>query len=353
MLFISPPVGIGLGIGSAVTGSVAYGADYLADWKHIADLKKQVSRDAYNAFVVAELLKEWVQARQALQTFPEDAGGRLDTASSFQSLSLSRSISSADGFTMGEAVDGGLTVGAMVDATAVAGTRIADQLGKAAFAATQALGVAGALISTGFAIRAWSTSKAGQTAVREKMTELSTRILQIQQLIASVDRLECPLCAEPIILADAVQRCTLSHHCFHAGCMKRWLRQAKLMALSTAARQPEVGCCSNIVLANSACCSGSQTGRPLNGEPGCPECGASIEEETDMLVETVEQRQPKMRLAGRNVSRADVPSAIHTAGIGGCRTAQDALMSPIAMDGRRSRRQKNRTSGLASCFATC
>jgi len=345
------------------------------------DLKRQLSRDAWNAFVVAELLKEWVQARQSVLAFPS----RMDSLSVESELGSARApaargsgcertwssreaqvgfsiqvrgeedrhltrgsstarCSPSDGsmpmLCMGETIDTSLTAGAVVDGVAVAGTRIADQLGKAAAAASQVLGIAGALISTGFAIRGWSTSKAGQLAVRERLAELSSRVLQIQQLLAGIDRLECPLCADYVILGDTVQRCVHGLHCFHAACFRQW--QQRFV--------PQ--------------------GRGLSVEMtlGCPECPGPMEYETELLVESVELRQRRMRLAGRDIWHSCsqpttglgptlLPAAGGGAGLekgGGnsCRAAQEALMIPAAA-GRRSRQKSAPQCGLAACFATC
>lgn len=70
MLFTAPPVGVGLGVGSAITGGIAFAGDAVGDRKHISELKRQMSRDAREAFVVAELLKEWLQARQGMLKAP-------------------------------------------------------------------------------------------------------------------------------------------------------------------------------------------------------------------------------------------------------------------------------------------
>jgi len=357
-LFLAPPVGVGLGIGSAVTGSVAYAGDSLADWHHTADLKNQLSIDARNSFVVAELLKEWVHARQALVSFPADGGGPGDV---FDSLSMTRSTLrsvSSDSVSMGGVVDSGLTIGAAIDGAAVAGTRIADQLGRAAAAATQTLGVAGALIQTGFAIRGWSTSKVGQDVVREKITEFSTRVLQIQQLLSSIDRLECPLCAEPIILADTVQRCTHQCHCFHAACIQQlqkdpWSRQGSSSHNGRAARQPqELNGCGFGGGGGGACCSCEKEDNAVR----CPECNAPMEAPTDMLVETAgRHEQRRFSRLGRDVVPCAASSHVG-ASVGGCRSAQEALTAPISIDGRRSgrpRKPKHPPCGIAACFASC
>merc|ERR1719221_1963124 len=46
------------------------------------------------------------------------------------------------------------------------------------------------------------------------------RLVQLQYLVASLGRLECPICAEGITLADDVRRCMSRFHCFHASCLR-------------------------------------------------------------------------------------------------------------------------------------
>merc|ERR1711879_718779 len=111
-----------------------------------------------------------MQARQALATSPVqlDVLQRMDSTVSQASCAatLNRDLG------LGDAVDSTLTAGAVAEGAGAVGVRIADQLGKSAAGASQVFGIAGALISTGFAIRGWSTTKAGQSMVREKIAEL-------------------------------------------------------------------------------------------------------------------------------------------------------------------------------------
>lgn len=329
LLFAAPPLGVGLGIGSAVAGGAAFAGDSLADWAHLGDLKRQLCKDAWNTFVATELLKEWVQAREALLRFPSEGVGSPDDPfcdSRYQDRD--RSSSSIDGYPVivAAAVDGGLTVSAVVDGAASAGTHIAEQLGSAAAVASQVLGITGALISTGFAIRGWSTSKAGQSAVREKMAALRARLLQIQQLLASVDRLECPLCADDVILSDIVSRCSHGCHCFHAACVRRYQHAGG----SVPSRATILG---------------------AKREDLCPECGGPLEAETEMLVETLANRQRKLRREGRCLQDAvtgDVTGDVSStaASRGGCRIAQEALMAPITGQVGGSGRRR----GLRDCL---
>lgn len=258
MLFAAPPVGIGLGIGSAVAGSATLAGDKLADWAHLTALRRQLSQDALNCFVVAELIKEWMQARQALASSGAEGGrrggGRRRPGLELEDLG---DTCRSHRFGIGDAVDGGLNASSAASNVAGAGASVADQLGKFSgitIVAPQVLGVAGALISTGYMIRGWSTSKAGQTMCREKMAELAARLQLAQQLLASLDRLECPLCADEVILADTVRRCRRKQHCFHAPCVRHW--HGPLVEGASPSTKPAAA---------------------------CPECGSTLGPEVEML----------------------------------------------------------------------
>merc|ERR1719296_129066 len=135
--------------------------------------------------------------------------------------------------------------------------------------APRLLGVAGALISTGYMVRGWSKTNDGQMVVREKIDELSSRILQAQTLLATVDRVECPLCADEVILTDCVQRCTKKQHCFHAACLQQW------HARGQAAAAPK----------NRGGGRTMPTSQQQQQQQQvlCPECGSVLGPEEDML----------------------------------------------------------------------
>jgi len=247
LLFAAPPVGVGLGIGSAVTGGLTFAGDSIADRTHLQNLRKQISRDEWNSFVVSGLVFEWVQARQALGA--SSWGSGLDQMGKACSENRQRTVS------LGGAVDGTLTAGSVSQSSAGVATRLASSmadLGKTAAVASQILGVAGALLSTGFAVRGWSSTKALQASVRERCKELRLRIIRMQHMLAAVDRLECPICADEITLADSVRRCTCDLHCFHASCLRPYERS--------------------------------------NGLPPCHLCGAPFEAEIDVMVDSLERQ---------------------------------------------------------------
>jgi len=216
LLFVAPPVGVGLGIGSAVTSGITFAGDSLADRAHQADLRQQLALDDWNVAALAELLDEWARALQALGArLPPGAGQGSDKDGDDE----------AGGISVSEAVEDGLMAGAVVDGAAATATQVATHvadLGRTAAVASQAVGITGAIISTGFAIKGWSTTKAGQAAVRAKVAELTQRLLDIQRLLVEFDILECPICAVELTFMDDVRWCSHYLHCFHAGCLGRW-----------------------------------------------------------------------------------------------------------------------------------
>lgn len=200
MLFVALPVGIGLGVGSAVTAGLTFAGDILADRAHHSTLRKQLSRDAASAFVVSELVREWLQAQQTL-----GSSGKQNMSLTVSAIPTPARSAAAD------AIDGGLGAGSVVNSAAGHLVHVAG--------ASQVAGIAGALIQTGVAIRGWTSMNSGQQIVREKIQEMACRIFQIQHLLAAVDRLECHVCCESITLADDVRRCKDRFHCFHAQCV--------------------------------------------------------------------------------------------------------------------------------------
>jgi len=215
LLFTVPPVGVGLGIGSAIAGGVGCAGDFAADYAHFKGLRKQLAKDAWNAFVVAELTTEWMQAQQALGASNSAAGMLVDGKAG------PRSAAAEVEELVGAPVDAAMTAGAVGQGTAATATRVVERVanvGTGATVAGQVFGIAGALVSTGIAIRGWSSTKSGQRVVRDQIGSIGLRMLQIQHLLAAVDRLECPICSDDITHMDDIRRCKHAHHCFHASC---------------------------------------------------------------------------------------------------------------------------------------
>jgi len=228
MLFVAPPVGIGLGIGSAATGTAAAAGDSVADSSHFAEMRRQIARDDMSAYIVADILQDWVRASQT-----RTSSGATASSSSRAQPARDQGRPQPQGGggygldkDVGDAVDNGLAAGGVGAGTAMTAARWSASAAPAATAAavvaTQVFGVAGALVATGTAIRGWTSSKFGQTAVRAKVADLNERIQQIQLLLAGLDRLECSLCDAEVRLGVDVRFCADLSHCFHSGCLQLW-----------------------------------------------------------------------------------------------------------------------------------
>jgi len=225
LLFVVPPVGVGLGAGSAATGCAAWAGDCATDYALFARLRKQLAKDAWNSFSVAELMQQWMQAQEAYGAWTSSTDmAKADTTSTRRSQ---QTASAQVEKMVGRPVDRTIMAGAVSQGTASTATKLAARvanLGSGAAIASQVFGVVGALVSTGVAVRGWSCTKSGQKVVRDRIGGLSLRIVQIQHLLAAVDRLECPYCADDITLMDDVRRCGPLLHCYHASCAARLQR---------------------------------------------------------------------------------------------------------------------------------
>lgn len=261
-LFVVQPLGIGLGVGSALCAGVTFAGDTIADHAHHSILRKQLSRDAMNAFVVAGLIQEWVQAQQSLGS----SGEQL-------SFTVGRVATPARCSTSGDAIDGGLAAGSVVNG-------VASRVGAGVAGASQVLGIAGALIQTGVAIRGWTSTNAGQQIVRSKVQELSYRILQIQHLLAAMDRLECTACSDMVTLADDVRHCKQNLHCFHARCVSHFSPSRKLC---------------------------------------CPSCGSAFTKDFEMLVESASRYKQNTLAAARK------KQSVLEGALGSCCNVQRAI----------------------------
>lgn len=227
-LFFLPPVGIGLGIGSAVAGIGTTTADIVVERSSMADLREHFSKDTLTSFIVAELFREWTQAKdqagQASQAahsvstteFSEEAG-----ISGARALHANAAVVNAAVAKVGvEAVEGSM-------ASARAGAAAAESaqvVASTAAAASKVIGIAGAVLSTGIAIHGWSTTKLGQSMIRAKIEELSNRVLCIQVLLAYGGRLECSICLDSVSPMDRMRRCARNFHIFHLRCLQTWER---------------------------------------------------------------------------------------------------------------------------------
>jgi len=243
LLFTVPPVGVGLGIGSAIAGGVGCAGDFAADYAHFKGLRRQLAKDAWNAFIVSELTSEWMEAQQALGA-SNSAAGMLH---SNRQRAGPRSATAEVEELVGAPVDAAMAGASVSQSTAATATRMVERVanvGTGASVAGQVFGIAGALVSTGIAIRGWSSTKSGQRVVRDQISSIGLRMLQIQHLLAGVDRLECPICSDDITHMDDVRHCKHAYHCFHARCCPELPFQTGTDA-SQAPKKQRCPCCSS------------------------------------------------------------------------------------------------------------
>mmetsp|Transcript_62495 Transcript_62495/g.116157 ORF Transcript_62495/g.116157 Transcript_62495/m.116157 type:complete len:608 (-) Transcript_62495:41-1864(-) len=222
-LFVAPPVGIGLGIGSAVSGGAASAGDAAADSIVVAELRKCLVVADMSSFAVAELQQDWLQAR-------DRAEGALRAAEQ-----------NGDWFKLKELglyTSQGMQVGVAIAHTAV---NIADQvvLGGTAAAETasigvrampvaaKALGVVGAVISTGVAVHGWVSTKSLQETCRSRMDEAEQSMISTQRWLAAMSELECPICLGGVELQEEARCCSQSWHYAHAKCLADWERECE------------------------------------------------------------------------------------------------------------------------------
>eukprot|EP00450_Noctiluca_scintillans_P023848 CAMPEP_0194525782 /NCGR_PEP_ID=MMETSP0253-20130528/61368_1 /TAXON_ID=2966 /ORGANISM="Noctiluca scintillans" /LENGTH=554 /DNA_ID=CAMNT_0039370549 /DNA_START=114 /DNA_END=1778 /DNA_ORIENTATION=- len=230
-LFTLPPLGLGLGVGSALTGGVSYAGDKVADQYIKNDLRKQLSKDAWNSYMAGELLQAWCEAQLAI--------GAASGCREATQTCCDNSVTS-QGTDIAQVVDVGLSATAVAEGTAQTVSNVIRNsqlfgVASAAVVATQVFGIAGALISTGMAVNGWANMKPGQRIARAHIRAMKIRVVQLQHLLAAVDHVECPLCSLHITLADDVWRCKRACHCFHASCI--------LQCCSTEGGVPKCSCC--------------------------------------------------------------------------------------------------------------
>jgi len=211
LVFVLPPVGLGLGVAAAATAGASYAGDSIGERSIFAALTRQVSVDKWNALAHAELTHEWmrlhVQHGEALSS-------RTDLPGTFNAT-----VSAAFG---ARAVSGAAEVGtgigraaARVTSAAVQGTRIASGV----------LSIAGSLVSTGVAIHGWSVANVSQEVLRAEVSELQSRLVRLHCLLHELDPegVTCAICLEPIAFTAPLRDCGAAAHIFHAACIDAWL----------------------------------------------------------------------------------------------------------------------------------
>jgi len=199
---LMPPLGIGLAIAGSVASSAAFGGDALQERWSLARLREQLSRDGWNAFVVADLLRAWLLAARDVQE-----QGVLEDRLEAETRSSEQKHKSSG------------AMGALKCA-AWGATSFSDE----AAAALPVLGpigvIVGAVLSTGIAIHGWTSQRFSQKQVRAKLTELQNKLIVYHFLLARLGRLTCAVCSQSVSEEDAVCRCAAQTHVFHSRCLE-------------------------------------------------------------------------------------------------------------------------------------
>jgi len=196
-VIVVPPVGIGLAIAGGVTGGAAIGGGTFQERWSLSQLRRQLSKDSWNAFVVAELLRDWLRAGKAAgQPYQGTNGEELDGTSRKDSAASTAAKSVAYG------------VALLGDEAAL----VLPALGP--------VGVAlGAVLTTGVAIHGWTTRRFSQKEVRLKVRELKARLVFFQCLLARLGKLHCPVCLSSVTDTDQMRCCSDSLHYCHNDCL--------------------------------------------------------------------------------------------------------------------------------------
>lgn len=227
-LFVNPLVGIGLGVASAATSGVATAGDYLADKAVLAEVRRSINEDDMNVFAVASLQQEWLQARDRAGVM-WSSGMKQEQAVSMEDLS----IYGLNGVRVGLAVAHSVVNVADTAGAFTVAAESAAVAGRVAPVASKALGVAGAVVSTGMAVHGWVTTKSLQALTRKRLTEISQSMLGTQRWLAAMSELQCTICLSAIALTDEVQCCKDSWHYSHRRCLEQWDTECRATGRAT------------------------------------------------------------------------------------------------------------------------
>eukprot|EP00931_Biecheleriopsis_adriatica_P040095 TRINITY_DN22935_c0_g1_i4.p1 TRINITY_DN22935_c0_g1~~TRINITY_DN22935_c0_g1_i4.p1 ORF type:complete len:736 (-),score=132.82 TRINITY_DN22935_c0_g1_i4:233-2440(-) len=200
-----PPLGIGLAIAGSVASTAAYGGDAMQERWSLGRLRRQLSWDNWNAFVVIDLLRAWVLALKETEPYLKKhaAPGVDDQLMSDPGKTKNQPSSSSTAIRM---------------ATGVV-TTFSDEAAAALPVLGPAGVIVGAVMSTGIAIHGWTSQKFSQKEVRAKLADLKRRLICHQFLLARLGALRCPLCDLCISENEPAARCAAQLHVFHKSCV--------------------------------------------------------------------------------------------------------------------------------------
>jgi len=233
-LFVAPPIGIGLGLGSAAAGGLASAGDVVSDHVALGEIRQCLIEDDVNSLCVADLQTTWLQARDHAGAVLK-ASDKSSDAYGLAEIGLGVSFGFTVARTAAGFVDEALGAAAVAAESASVGSKLAP-------VASKVLGVAGAVVATGMAVHGWVTTKSLQATLRRRLAEITSSMLDMQRWLAAMTQLECSICLGSIRLSDEAQCCNDSWHYSHAKCLKRWAREC-----SSAGRDPSCPlCCGNL-----------------------------------------------------------------------------------------------------------
>jgi len=223
LLIVAPPVGAagaaGLGIGSAAACTASTAGDVVSDQVMMADLRHILADDDANTLIVAELQREWLQARDRAGSELKASGRDLEEMSLEELGQLG-----LHGVRVGLAVAHTIVTAAIGVPNAQLVAAEASLLGSRALPiAARFLSVAGAVVSVGAAAHGWATTKSLQGTVRKRLQDITRSMLMTERWLAGMNELECPICLSRIELSDDVRGCKGSWHYSHSACLEQWV----------------------------------------------------------------------------------------------------------------------------------
>lgn len=238
--------GMSLLVGSAVTGAGAGTADIMADRHRLSDLRTQICQDAWNAFAVAELEREWCWARRRAA---EALSSKVESAASMAALAGKEDFDGATATEMAILAAYGAQFGATVTRVIVEaleeGAQAATVATRAASStacyAACALGLAAAAVSTGVALHGWTTTKSLKTKVNTLQEDLTSSMLGCVRWLSAMNQLECGICRYAINLSHEAGCCSPRCHFFHARCIQMWREECRARSAGGASPQLPAG----------------------------------------------------------------------------------------------------------------
>lgn len=221
-MFVAPPAGIALGIGSAAVGGAAATGDTIGDRVALGELRGQIMKETWNSLAVAELEREWLQACDAATEALRAARGKDSTQQLTEAGLLGASVVSG---LAGAGMAAKIVVDAL-EASSSSGTAAVVGAARLAPVMARVFGVASAALSTGVAVHGWSTTRSFQATLRERAETVESAILLTQRWLAGIGELECSICLCCIEGSDSVVRCHTWHY-IHARCYQQWVQECR------------------------------------------------------------------------------------------------------------------------------